>query len=75
MMTVQLDMTSQLAVIPHGFAIALAVSLLGILTQVHREEIRVSMRSLVVAYQRTRHALHFRHMRVVPGLQTVSGAG
>jgi hypothetical protein len=74
MMTLPLDMTSELAAIPYGLAIALTVSLLGILTQVCREEIQVSMRSLVAACHRTRSALHCRRLRVLSGFPTASGA-
>ena len=72
MMTVQLDATPELAAIPYGLVIALAISVLGILTQVSREEIQVTKRSLVAAYHRTRDALRLRHIRVVPGLPTTS---
>ena len=73
MMTVQLDVTSELAAIPYGLVIALAVSLLGILARLSREEIQVTKRSLVAAYHRTRDALRLRHFRLVPGPLTTSG--
>jgi hypothetical protein len=70
MMTMQLDMTAQLAAIPYGLAIALGVSFLGIVAHLSRDEVN----SWVDGYRYYRTALRRRHIQIVPRLSSINGA-
>ena len=69
MMTGQLDMTAQLASIPHGLAIALAISIVGIVCSVGADEVRAGRNVLTGAYLQVCGMLR-RHLRLMPHLTT-----
>jgi hypothetical protein len=67
MMTMQLDLTAQLAAIPYGLAIALAVSFVGLIACVSRDQIAHAKSELLASYRRLRHAFaHRKPAQVIP---------
>ena len=70
MMTMQLDMTAQLAAMLYGLVITLGVSFFGILAHVSRDE----MKPFVERYRYYRAALRRRQIRMLPSLPRTSSA-
>jgi hypothetical protein len=67
MMTMQLDMTAQLAAIPYGLALGLAVSFIGLIACVSRNEMAHAKSELLASYRRLRHAFaHRKPARLIP---------
>jgi hypothetical protein len=74
MMTMQLDLTAELAPIPYGLAIALGVSFVGILAHVSWKEIQATKTFVMESYQSRGEWLRRRHIQMALPLRTASGA-
>lgn len=74
MMTMQIDLTAELAAIPCGLAIALGVSFVAILAHVSWKEIQATKAFVMESYQSRRESLRHRHNPMAPPLRTASGA-
>jgi hypothetical protein len=73
MVTMQIDMTAQLAVILYGLAVAVGLSVVGILLTLSRSEARATKAYLLGAYRRSSEMLR-NHLRIAPPRQRVRSA-